>query len=150
MKRILLLILTSFVILQSHAQFFDFGFPDPFSQRQQRQQVQRDPITPPEYKGGNSKLNKFLEKNFQNPIERKSIDGKITVACIVGTKGKVIETQVVRGLERDLNDEALRVAKKLKFKPAKQGKKKIKSRVDVVFPIRHGRLSFLDLPTIEV
>jgi len=147
MKRFLISIIGTLFILTAQAQIFNFGFQDPYAQRQR---VQQDPITPPEYKGGNSKLNKFIEKTFQNPAERKSIDGKITVACIIGTKGKVIEAQVIKGLDRDLNDEALRVAKKLKFKPAKQGKKKIKSRFDVVFPIRHGRLSFLDLPTTEV
>ena len=147
MKRLLIFVMVSCLALTSSAQFFSFGLPDGFTQRQRAQQ---DPITPPEYKGGNSKLNKFLEKNFVNPAERKSVDGKITVACIIGVKGKVIDAQIVKGLDRDLNDEALRVARKLKFKPAKQGKKKIKSRFDVTFPIRHGRLSFIDLPTVEV
>lgn len=148
MRRQLLILLTAFLFVQqANAQFFDFGFPDPFSVRQRPQQ---EKMTPPAYKGGNSKLNKFIEKNFRNPQERKSVDGKITVACIIGTNGKVIEAQVVKGVERELNDEAVRVAKKLKFRPAKQGKKKVKSRCDIAFPIRHGRLSFLDLPTTEV
>ena len=147
MKRLFILCFLTTLAIAGKAQFFNFGFPDPYAQRQQ---IQQDPVTPPEYKGGNSKLNKFLEKNFITPRERKNIDGKITVACIISTKGKVVETQIVRGLERDLNDEAVRVAKRLKFKPAKQGKKKIKSRFDVTFPIRHGRLSFLDLPTMEI
>lgn len=137
----------SILTLQANAQFFNFGFPAPY---QQRQQVQQQKITPPEYKGGNAKLNKFIEKNFQNPHDRQNIDVNITVACIIGTNGKVVEAQILRGANRDLNDEALRVAKKLKFKPAKQGKKKVKSRFDVTFPIRHGRLSFLELKTIEV
>lgn len=147
MKRYLILLLTALFMQQANAQFFSFGYPDPF---QQRQQVQQEKITPPEYKGGTAKLNKFIEKNFKNPIERKNIDGKITVACIIGTKGKVIESQVVRGLDPELNEEALRVAKKLKFKPARQGKKKVKCRQDITFPIRHGRLSFLDLKTIDI
>lgn len=147
MNRILIFLLCCFMTIQVKAQFFSFGMPDPF---QQRQQVQQEKITPPEYKGGNKKLNSFIEKNFQNPSERKDIDANITVACIINTKGKVVEAQIVRGINRDLNDEAVRVAKKLKFKPAKQGKKKVKSRFDVTFPIRHGRLSFLELKTIEV
>ena len=148
MKRHLFLIMTAFLLVQqANAQFFDFGFSNPYSMPQYQHQ---EKITPPEYKGGNKKLNKFIEKAFRNPVERKSIDGKITVACIIGTKGKVIDAQVAKGLDRDLNEEALRVVKKMKFKPAKQGKKKIKSRFDIVFPIRHGRLSFLELPTTEV
>lgn len=147
MKRLLILLFTAVIAVGSRAQIFNFGFPDGFTQRQK---VQQDPVTPPEYKGGNSKLNKFIEKTFQNPQERKNVDGKITVACIIGTNGKVVDAQIVRGINRDLNDEAIRVSKKLKFKPAKQGKKKIKSRFDVIFPIRAGRLSFSDLPTVEV
>lgn len=147
MNRLLIFLFTTILTLQARAQFFNFGFPDPY---QQRQQVQQQKITPPEYKGGNEKLNKFIEKNFQNPRDRQNIDVNITVACIIGTNGKVVEAQILRGANRDLNDEALRVAKKLKFKPAKQGKKKVKSRFDVTFPIRHGRLSFLELKTIEV
>lgn len=147
MNRFLIFLFTTILTLQANAQFFNFGFPEPY---QQRQQVQQQKITPPKYKGGNAKLNKFIEKNFQNPRERQNINTNITVACIIGTKGKVIEAQILNGANRDLNEEALRVAKKLKFKPAKQGKKKVKSRFDVTFPIRHGRLSFLELKTIEV
>lgn len=147
MKKLLILFLLTFVAVNADAQFFDFGFGNPYSQRQR---PKSDPVTAPKYKGGNKGINRFIEKNFRNPVERKRIDGRITVACIIGVKGKVIEAQVVKGLDRELNEEALRVAKKLKFKPAKQGKKKVKSRFDVVFPIRHGKLSFLDLPTTEV
>lgn len=149
MKRIITLILLVLSLAQVKAQIFDFGFPDPFSSRQR---VQHDPtpVTPPQYKGGNAKINKFIEKNYRNPSERKSVDGQIVVACIIGTKGKVIDAQVVKGLTPELNDEAVRVARHLKFRPARQGKKNIKSRFDVVFPIRHGRLSFLTLNTIEV
>lgn len=147
MKRFIISIFATFFFLGANAQFFNFDFSDPFSRRKQ---VQLDPITLPSYKGGNDKLNKFIEKNFKNPQPRKSIDGKITIACIVGTKGKVIEAMVVKGVDKDYNDEAIRVAKKLKFKPAKKGKKKVKSRFDVTFPIRHGRLSFLTLATSDV
>ena len=37
-----------------------------------------------------------------------------------------------------------------KIKKAKKGKEKVKSRYDVTFPIRKGRLSFLDLKTTDV
>lgn len=147
MKRLLFLLVAMLTVGQIKAQFFDFGFSDPY---QRRQQVQQVPVTPPSYKGGNQKLNKFIEKKFRNPKDRKSVDGKVVVACIISTKGKVIESQIVQGLTPELNDEAIRVAKLLKFKPAKQGKKAVKSRFDVTFPIKHGRLSFLQLETIEV
>ena len=128
------------------AQFFNFGFGDPFSQRQQ---VQREVVTRPEYKGGNDKLNAYLLKHYKNP-PRENVSGQIVVSCVISEKGKVIETAVKSPLRRPYDEEAVRVARKLHFKPAKQGKKKIKSRFDVVFPIRSGRLSFLNLKTVEV
>lgn len=91
-----------------------------------------------------------MEKNFQNPSERQAVDGKIVVAIVINEKGKTIESQVIRGINDSLNAEALRVARKMKFEPATLGKKKVKGRVDITFPIKHGRLSFINLPTIEV
>ncbi len=118
--------------------------------QKQRQKLAGQKRTPPAYKGGKHEMEMFIEKNFNNPSERKNIEGNVVVACVVDQKGKVVEAQVVRSVNEDLNKEALRVAKEMRFKPATVGKRKVKGRIDVVFPIRHGRLSFLELQTIEV
>ena len=91
-----------------------------------------------------------MKENFKNPVNQREVEGKIVIACILNEKGKVIETHVVRGLNADFNKEAQRVAAKMRFKPAKRGKEKVRSRYDVTFPIRHGRLSFIELKTIDV
>ncbi len=133
------------------AQIFEFGFPfGDFGRR--GQQVEEEPVTKPEYKGGIEALNKYLESHFKVPEPVDNVEGNITVACILNEKGKVEETTILRGLMKPLNDEAVRVARKLKFKPAKKGKKKVKSRFDVTFPIRRGKVSFstLKLNTVEV
>jgi len=129
------------------AQFYSFD--DGMPQRREQRKAQPQ-VTAPKYKGGKDGINKFLEKNFHNPSERTNAEGQIVVAMIIGTKGKVEQAQVVSGVNEQLDAEALRVAKKLKFKPAQQGKKKVRSRFDVVFPIRRGRLSFFNLPTVDV
>ena len=49
-----------------------------------------------------------------------------------------------------MEKKAQRVCKKMKFKPAKRGKKKVKSRFDIVFPIRRSRLSFSTLQTVDL
>lgn len=112
-------------------------------------------VTPPKFKGGDAGLQAYQLKHFKNPMlttdgTRQNLEGKIVVACIIGTSGKVDEAQVVRRLETALDVEALRVVKNMKFSPARQGKKKIKYRYDITFPIRKGRLSFLELNTIDV
>lgn len=144
--RLLLLLFVAFLSMTAKAQFFSFGFPG----ERQQQQVKREKMTPPEYKGGKDAINKYLEKNFQNPAERQNIEGNIIVACIVSPKGKVEDVQIVKSLEKGLSQEACRVAKSMKFKPAQVGKKKVRGRIDIVFPIRHGRLSFVTLNTVDV
>ena len=96
-------------------------------------------------------MNEFIEKNYKNPTPKKNeLNGEILVLCVISEKGKVAETQVTRSLSAAYDKEAVRVVKKMKFKPAKQGKKKVKSRYQISFPIRKGRLSFNTLPTIDV
>jgi len=144
--RLFLLLFVTCFSLSSKAQFFSFQFPG----ERQQQQVKREKMTPPEYKGGKEGINKYLEKTFQNPEERKNIEGNIIVACIVSPKGKVEDAQLVKSVDKELNQEAIRVAKTMKFKPAMIGKKKARGRIDITFPIRHGRLSFITLNTVDV
>ena len=134
-----------FCCSSTKAQIFDFGFP-----RIERRQAPQDPIEPAKFKGGNAGLNRFLEKEFKRNPEKSDIQGQIVVACIINEKGKISETQISRSLDKDLDNEALRVIKKLKFKPAKQGKKAIPSRINIVFPIRRGKVSFSTLKTTDV
>lgn len=152
MKRNLLRILALALLtvpIGAQAQFFDFGFGrDPFTQRGQRQ---REQVEAPQFKGGEEALRKYLLKHYENPIvESRDVEGRVVVACIIDEKGRVVETHVVRSLSTDFDKEAQRVCAKMKFQPAKQGKKKVKSRFDITFPIRHSRLSFVTLPTVDV
>lgn len=154
MKRIILVTLLCMPMLAS-AQFFDFNFEfdDPFfAPRKERKQeiVVKEIVVKPEFKGGKEALEKYLKKNFKNPVDAEDKDGEVIIACILNTKGKVEQTAVVRSMKGPWDAEAERVCKKLKFKPAKRGKKKVKSRYDVSFPIRHGRLSYSKLTTVDV
>lgn len=149
MKRIILVTLLLMPMLAS-AQFFDFnfGFDDLFfTPRKERKQ---EVVVKPEFKGGKEALEKYLKKYFKNPVDAEDKDGEVIIACILSTKGKVEQTTVVRSMKGPWDAEAERVCKKLKFKPAKRGKKKVRSRYDVSFPIRHGRLSYSKLATIDV
>ena len=152
-NHILPLILLAFaacVPQRAAAQFFDFGFGDnPFMQ--QRPQQKREPYVQPRFKGDKDGINKFIRKHYQNPAgETHKEEGRIVVACIINEKGRVVETHVVRSVAPAFDKEAQRVCTKMKFKPAMSGKKKVKSRMDIVFPIRRGRLSFNTLPTVDV
>ena len=149
MRKYILIAMLFTVATGAKAQIFNFGFGDDFFQPRVRQR-QQEPITKPEYDGDKQDMEDFMKENFKNPVNQREVEGKIVIACILNEKGKVIETHVVRGLNADFNREAQRVAAKMRFKPAKRGKEKLRSRYDVTFPIRHGRLSFIELNTIDV
>ena len=142
MRHIIILLLLAFSV-PMHAQFF-FGFPQQETLRKQEN------YTAPSYKGGKAAIENFITKHFRQPAKRESVDGKIVVAAIVNEKGKVTETHIVRSVSSGLDAEAINVCRKMKFRPATQGKKKVTGRIDVAFPIKHGRVSFINLPTIEV
>ena len=131
-------------IVSINAQFV-FDFPPRHYVEQHREQY-----TPPTFKSGEEGLKVFLQKNFKRSVPHEAVDGRIIVAVIVTKKGGVENAQVVRSLTRNLDTEAVRVCKRMKFRPATLGKKKVRGRIDITFPIRNGRLSFFDLPTTDV
>ena len=74
MKRIILVTLLCMPMLAS-AQFFDFnfGFDDPFfTPRKERKQ---EVVVKPEFKGGKEALEKYLKKNFKNPVDIQGVTG---------------------------------------------------------------------------
>lgn len=148
MKRFILSLIIITFPFCANAQFFSFGFDDDFFGPRVRQQ--QEEVVKAEYDGDKQDMEDFMKENYKNPINQRNIEGTIIIACIIDEKGKVIETHVVKGLKEDFNKEAERVASKMRFKPAKKGKEKVKSRYDVTFPIRKGRLNFLNLKTVDV
>lgn len=149
MRTIILLILLNAIPFASKAQFFNFGYGnDIFAGRTDRD---RENYTEPKFQKGDESIKNFLQKNFKNPPgQSRSISGDIIVSCIIDTKGRVEKAAIARGLTKELDKEAVRVAKKMKFKPARYGKKKVKSQTSITFPIRKGKLSFSNFETFDL
>ena len=141
MKHILLLMLMLVSVASADAQFFNY----------RREMRPREEQIAPKFKDGNAGLERFMKKHYKNPpvIDRR-VYGDVVVDVIINTKGKVEDCRVVRSVASDYDKEAVRVTKKMKFKPAKQGKKKVKSRYRLTYPIKRGRLSFVTLKTVDV
>ena len=90
----------------------------------------------PEFPGGDLGLMKYIQKNVKYPAIAKeyNITGKVYVSFIVDKSGKVTNVKVVRGVDRNLDAEAVRVVKSLpKYKPGKQRGKAV--RVMFTIPI---------------
>ena len=90
----------------------------------------------PEFPGGDLGLMKYIQKNVKYPAIAKEyyITGKVYVSFIVDKKGSVTNVKIVRGVDKNLDAEAMRVVKSLpKYKPGKQRGKSV--RVMFTIPI---------------
>lgn len=141
MKHILLFMLMVMSVASAEAQFFNY----------RREVRPREEQIAPKFKDDKAGLERFMKKHFKNPsvIDRR-VSGDVVVDVIINAKGKVEDCKVVRSVAADYDKEAVRVTKKMKFKPAMQGKKKVKSRYRLTYPIKRGRLSFITLKTVDV
>ena len=77
----------------------------------------------PEYPGGLTALMNYLRENIHYPAAAQSagIEGRVIVSFIVEPNGSVSNVEVVRGVDSNLDQEALRVVRQMpKWKPGKQ------------------------------
>jgi|TARA_B110000495_G_scaffold203704_1_gene228942 protein TonB len=90
----------------------------------------------PLFPGGDLGLMKFIQKNVKYPAIAKeyNITGKVYVSFIVDRQGKVTNVKIVRGVDKNLDAEALRVVSSLpRYTPGKQRGKAV--RVMFTIPI---------------
>lgn len=86
----------------------------------------------PSYIGGESAMLTFITDNIKMPADAPS--GTSYISFLVDEKGDVASAQVIRGYHAAADEEALRVVKLLKFKPATKDGKNIDYRL--VIPIK--------------
>ena len=90
----------------------------------------------PEFPGGDLGLMKYIQKNVRYPPIAKeyNITGKVYVSFIVDRQGKVTNVKIVRGVDKNLDAEAMRVVKSLpRYTPGRQRGKAV--RVMFTIPI---------------
>lgn len=89
----------------------------------------------PEYPGGIEAFYKFVTQNLKWPATSKDLTGKIFITFVVEKDGQLSHYNILKGLNADLNKEALRVIKLTsgKWKPGVQNKHIV--RVQYVVPI---------------
>jgi protein TonB len=88
----------------------------------------------PEFEGGMSAVNKFIDKNFRYPaqLQENPPHGKIIVGLAIDTNGKVINVNIQQGLDPLLDAEAMRVVKKLPdWKPGILDGKPVAIRISI-------------------
>jgi protein TonB len=78
----------------------------------------------PSFPGGNSVLLKYIADHLVYPgiAAENNIEGKVTIQFCVTPKGGIDKVTILRGVDPELDAEAIRVVKSLpKFNPGKQG-----------------------------
>lgn len=83
-------------------------------------------IHKPTYPGGREALRAFIKENLRYPREavEAKVEGTVSLKYTIDHKGSVIEVRVVSGLGHGCDEEAIRLAKLLKFQVPKTPKKR--------------------------
>jgi len=85
----------------------------------------------PTFPGGDAALMKYLSSNLRYPprAEEMGIKGRVTCQFVVERDGSITDVKVVRGVDPDLDREAVRVIKSMpKWIPGKQNGKSVRVR----------------------
>ena len=85
----------------------------------------------PEFPGGQQALFKYLSENVKYPViaQENGIQGRVICQFVVNKDGSLEDIQVVRGVDKALDNEAIRVIKTMpKWNPGKQRGKPVRVR----------------------
>ena len=85
----------------------------------------------PEYEGGLVAVKQLVAKEFKYPRKSKKagIEGTVFVGFVVQPDGTVTDMHIVKGLNQEMNDEVLRVMRKMdKWEPGSRNGVPVKSK----------------------
>lgn len=88
----------------------------------------------PEFPNGNEGLTKYLSENIKYPKKalKNGITGKVFVQFVIDKTGKVTNVVAVRGVEKSLDKEAVRVIKSMpKWKPGMKDGQPVKVKYTI-------------------
>ena len=95
----------------------------------------------PEYPGGLTALMNYLRVNTRYPAvaQKAGIEGRVIVSFIVEPNGSVSNVEIVRSVDTELDQEALRVVRQMpKWKPGTQNgvAMRVKYRLPITFTLK--------------
>ena len=69
----------------------------------------------PNFPGGQAALMKYLQKNLKYPrlAQENGIQGRVYVNFVVGKKGEITKIKIVKGVDKSLDQEAMRVVQNM-------------------------------------
>ncbi len=96
--------------------------PEPEVQKPKEEQIFVAVEQPAEFPGGMAALMRWLNNNMRYPeaAQQNDIQGRVTVNFVVEKDGSIANVKIAKGVDKDLDREALRVVKKMpKWQPGK-------------------------------
>jgi protein TonB len=95
----------------------------------------------PEFPGGYTELMRYLSENVVYPTiaQEVGIQGRVYVQFVVNKKGKIVDVHILKGVDRSLNAEAMRVVQNMPdWKPGSQRGKtvNVSYRLPINFKLR--------------
>jgi len=134
-----LLFVTLFSSLASYGQE---NVPPPPTQLEPPTEIVEDEVfqiveKQPEFPGGIEKMMQFISNNFQYPsIDMENgIEGRVYVSFVVEKDGSISTIKVLRGVSKTIDEEAIRVIKKMpNWTPGEQAGKLVRVRFNL--PVR--------------
>lgn len=96
------------------------------------------------FPGGQAALMKWLSNNLRYPerAQQNDIQGRVVVKFVVNSDGSIEQASVVKGVDKDLDAEAIRVVKKMpKWQPGKNNGVAVRSyfTLPVTFRLENGK-----------
>ncbi len=93
--------------------------PD-YKPRQKEDEIFTQPEVMPEFPGGSAEMYKWVSAHLRYPeaAVQNNIQGRVIVKFVVTKTGEIDNVQIVRGVDKDLDREAIRLVKSMPaFKP---------------------------------
>ena len=88
----------------------------------------------PSFPGGDVELMKFISNNIRYPVvaQENGIEGRVVVSFVVGKDGNITDAQILRGVDPNLDKEALRVVNSMpKWNVGEQRGKPVRVRFSI-------------------
>lgn len=96
--------------------------PEPVKEEKKEEEIFVAVEQPAEFPGGQAALMKWLSQNIRYPeaAQQNDIQGRVIVKFVVEKDGSIGQASIMKGVDKDLDREALRVVKKMpKWQPGK-------------------------------
>lgn len=140
MKTLKIIAMLAFIAVYSSSAFSQTEIAYNLVDADNMKKTESTEMLAPSFKGGNEALAEFMSANLKYPelAKRQGVEGTVILAYTITKNGEIIDIKVAKSVNKELDKEAVRLAKSMpQWTPAMQdGKaKNIKYQLPVKFEL---------------